>query len=303
MTSDLRGQGGTRPALPEVLALDGGGSRCRLAAEFAADGDRVVVESGPANISSDLAGGIAAVLEAVAKLAGELELSSARLWQLPMYAGLAGVTGPELAVRVATELPFERVRVDDDRSAAIRGALGEDDGAVVHCGTGSFFAVQHAGELSTAGGWGAVLGDHASAMWLGREILSCVLDVHDKLGNSTALVEALNERFDSPSRIVGFARDATPAEFGALAPLVTRAAAQGDVAACHLMRRGAEHICGVIGRLGWQSGAKICLTGSLAPHYHDYLDAQFARDVAPAKGEPIDGAISLAREFERELCT
>ncbi|MEM7378693.1 MAG: BadF/BadG/BcrA/BcrD ATPase family protein [Pseudomonadota bacterium] len=285
--------------LPEVLAVDGGGTRCRVAAVL--NGRTRVAESGCANVSNDLDGAIESIGDALGALAAEMGLDPGALHGIPTFAGLAGVTGTEVVSAVAARLPFRRLRVEDDRAAAIRGALGGQDGAIAHCGTGSFFAVQRGGVVRASGGWGADLGDEASAMWVGRAVLAEVLNVHDGLSQPSALTESLLDHIGSPTEIVRFARRATPADFGGLAPRVTAAAVDGDAVAQRVVRRGADFVAGLLPRLGWQVGMPVCLTGGMARFYTADLRRTLSADVVAPIGEPIDGAVALALEFRREI--
>lgn len=280
---------------PEILAVDGGGTRCRVACVVA--GKRHLVETGSANASTDLAGSISEVAQGLAALAAQIGLSLDSFRDVPAFVGLAGVVSPDIARAVADGLPLRRVRVEDDRPASVRAALGPQDGATAHCGTGSFFAVQRGGAIRLSGGWGSVLGDEASAQWLGRRALLATLDVADGLRRETDLSAGLLREFGSTAGIVAFAAKATARDFGALAPRVTDAETRGDAVAEALLQCGADHISRTLIAMGWDSGLPICLTGGLAAHYRDYLPRDMAIRVAEPKGEPIDGALSLAQDL------
>ncbi|KPA20710.1 Glucosamine kinase GspK [Shimia sp. SK013] len=282
-----------------VLAIDGGGTRCRIALRTSS-GD-VVAETGPANVSSDFTAAIAEIetgLEAV-RLRSKLSLAAFR--QLPAYAGFAGVTGKEIANRVAAKLPFDRVRVEDDRRAALRGAVGARDGFVAHCGTGSFVAAQIGGQTVLAGGWGPVLGDPSSAQWVGRQSLGRTLNVADGLAENTPLAEALMNRFRNTAGIVAFAARATPADFGSLAPDVTRYANARDSMATGIMHDAAFGIATTLRGLGWRVGLPICLTGGIGPLYAGYMPEEMMVDLTKPLGEPLSGGLSLAQDFSKEI--
>ncbi|WP_425101913.1 BadF/BadG/BcrA/BcrD ATPase family protein [Tropicibacter sp. S64] len=280
-----------------VLAIDGGGTRCRVAAQ----GDVVtVVETGSANASTDFDGTVRQVLQGLEKLADRLSLSTRALAAAPTFIGLAGVTGPEIAGRLRAALPFDTVRIEDDRVAAVRGVLGQRDGVLAHCGTGSFHAAQAGGTIRLSGGWGPVLGDEASAQWVGRQALSLVLECVDGRRAMTPLAQGLLSDLDGAPGIVRFAGRAAPPDFGALAPRVTEHAQRGDALARTILRRGADDIARALRKIGWHTGLPVCLTGGIGPHYADYLPDDLRTCLAAAQGEPLDGAISLARDLARE---
>lgn len=283
---------------PSVIAVDGGGTRCRLV--LAAGSGRHAVEVGPANVTSDFdcaVAEIAAGLESLAKSAG---MPMPALADVPAYVGLAGATDATVCARVAAALPLRRVRVEDDRRAALRGALGVRDGAIAHFGTGSFYGFQAGGNVRLAGGWGARLGDEGSAFWVGRTALSATLDAVDGLIAPSALTDALLARFDTPYGIVTHAAAASPAEIGALAQVVTAASADGDRVGREILTRGAEDIARVTEKLGWQPGMALCLTGGLGPVYRDYLSESLRNALVRPSAAPIDGAVELAQDFAME---
>ena len=126
-----------------IIAVDGGGTRCRVALD---DGRAIcVVETGPANVSTDFDGSVAQLVAGLEQLAQKAGVAVAELSPLPAFLGLAGIIGEDIRTRFRNALPLTTLRVEDDRPAALRGALGQRDGVVAHCGTGSFFAASSVG--------------------------------------------------------------------------------------------------------------------------------------------------------------
>jgi len=281
-----------------VIAVDGGGSRCRIG--WGTGQGTVIVETGPANVFSDFDGAISEIMGGLETLAVEVGRDVGSLSALPAFVGLAGVIDREIADRVAEALPFRSVRIEDDRPAALRGALGDGDGALVHCGTGSFLALRSAGDVRFAGGWGWQLGDEASAFWIGRTALGFALRERDGTGPATGFGQRLVERLGGVRGVLSFAGAATTAEIAALAPDVTDAAAEGDRLARSVLVAGAEYITDTLEALGWRAGLPVCLTGGVGPVYADYLPTPLLREIRPPMASPIIGALELAREFARE---
>lgn len=281
-----------------VIALDGGGTRCRLGLRAA--GAVTIVETGSSNVSTDFDGSVQQILAGLREIASRTGVPLDRLTGVPAFLGLAGVTGEEMAGRLRRALPFARVRIADDRPAALRGALGARDGLIAHCGTGSFFAAQIGGAMRFAGGWGPVLGDEASAQWIGRRALSVTLDQADGRHAASDLSEKFLGDFGGTAGIVRFAGTARPPDFGALAPTVTALAAGGDALARLVMQAGADIIAAALPDLGWRSGLPVCLTGGIGPHFAPYLPQPMQDAIVPRAGEPMDGAFALAEEFAHE---
>ncbi|MDA7427066.1 ATPase [Primorskyibacter aestuariivivens] len=283
----------------QVIAIDGGGTRCRVAAH---DGhETIMIETGSANVSSDFDGAVTQITEGLGKLAARLECPVEDLLAVPAFAGLAGVVDGAIADRLRDALPFHNLRVTDDRIPALRGALGPRDGAIAHCGTGSFFAARIGGTHHLAGGWGPVLGDEASAVWVGRKALALALETVDGRHAPSPLCAQLLTQFGGAPGIVDFAGSARPSEFGAIAPLVTQHAGDGDPIAMSILQTGAEDIARGLRHVGWTPGLAICLTGGIGPHFAPYLPEPLRSSVTEPAGAPLDGAIALAQEFAQEL--
>ncbi|WP_170331829.1 BadF/BadG/BcrA/BcrD ATPase family protein [Ruegeria arenilitoris] len=281
-----------------VVAVDGGGTRCRVACEV--DGVARCAETGAANVSTDFDGALAQVRAGLDALSRQIGVDVADLRGWPAFVGLAGVTDDVIAERLRDALGLTCARVEDDRPAAVRGALGAQDGLIAHCGTGSFLAAQVDGAMRFAGGWGSVLGDEASAQWVGRRALSETLCAHDGTQVQTGLTQKLLADLQGTAGIVSFAGYATPAQFGTLAPAVTAAAQAGDSVAVEILQAGADYIAETAKRLGWQAGRAICLTGGIAGQYAPYLPKEMQSALRPPKGEPLTGALAMAKEVRHE---
>lgn len=282
-----------------IIAVDGGGTRCRFLIE--GQGQRHAVELGSANVTTGFATATAVLREGIAALAAAAGLSEAALRATPAFIGLAGVKGESMIARVAGALPLDHVRVDEDRPAAIRGALGARIGAVAHCGTGSFLGRQAPDGLRVLGGWGTVLGDEASAYWVGRQLLSAAVNAEDSIVPRTGVIEGLSDIFEGPQAIVSFAFEAPPREVAALAQRVTHAAAGGDPVARQILQEGAAYLMRSLAHLGWQPGEPLCFTGGIGPHYTDYLPPEARGSIAAPEGSTMDGALALARDFSKAL--
>jgi glucosamine kinase len=286
----------SRPTL--VIAADGGGTRCRMRCTW--DGGYATVETGAANVSSDFEGALASLREGLDGLVRATGFAPERIAVAPAYLGLAGVTGPEIAARVAAALPMPLIRVEDDRPAALRGALGDREGAVAHCGTGSFLGLRRGTRVRFAGGWGWRLGDEASAHWVGREALSAALRGSDGTEPQGALGAALLDELGGPAGVVAFAHSATPPVIAALAPRVAEAATKDDVAAIAILRRGTEYIATTLRAMGWARGMAFCLTGGFAQAYLPWLPLDLRTALTEPQGSPLEGAVTLAYDMVHE---
>lgn len=282
-----------------VLAIDGGGTHCRFA--LWRDGESVVAQSGPANVATDFDGAVAQLNAGLAALSARADCDLDTLCALPAFVGLAGMISDDISARLHAALPLRAAKFSDDRAAAVRGALGDQTGFVAHFGTGSFFGAQRGDDICLVGGWGSILGDPASAQWVGKQALARTLEVVDGLLPASDLATELLNRCGGPAGIVSFAAQATPTAFGALAPEVTRHAAVKDHMAVGILTRGADEITRTLHSLGWAPGKPVCLTGGIGPTFAAYLPADIAADLAQPQGTPLDGAVSLAMAHSREV--
>ncbi|MES0862821.1 BadF/BadG/BcrA/BcrD ATPase family protein [Ruegeria sp. SCPT10] len=289
----------TRSSKPLILAVDGGGTRCRL---VLSDGEtRHKVEVGAANVSTDFDAACRELQRGLEALISQSGRSVDDIMHAPTYLGLAGITGDAIAQKLASALPCRHVRIEDDRGAALRGALGPADGFVAHCGTGSFIATQQAGTVRLAGGWGPVLGDQASAQWIGKRALSKALDHVDGVIASSQLAQDLLSHHGGAPGLVRAAAQMTPTEFGAIAPQVTELASHKDALAVTLLQDGADYLAGMMRTMGWCPGLPVCLTGGIGPHYAPYLPQDMQAALTQPLGDPLSGALALARAFQEEI--
>ena len=281
-----------------LIGVDGGGTSCRIALKWS--GQRTEAVFGCANVTTDFYGATKILRDGLYAVAGQAGVPGNQLQSFPAYLGLAGVVDEADAAAVVEALPLKKAVVEDDRRATVVGALGNADGTVAGIGTGSFLARRSGADLRLVGGWGLKLGDEASGAWLGRRLLTSVLDVVDGLRDGTSLTRDVFRRFErSPRQIVAFARKAGPAEFASLAPLIIEAAKAGDPIGRMLMDEGSDYLIRTAAKLGWQDQERLCLIGGVAPHYQDYLPNGLARCVVPAEGTALDGALQLAADIAR----
>lgn len=279
------------------LAVDGGGTRCRLA--LVLDGHRYEALGPGANVTTDFDRALDVLRSGFGALAGDAGLDLATLYSLPTYLGIAGVIEAAMAKRVAEALPFKTLRVEEDRPAALIGALGTGFGTVAVIGTGSFLGRVDGAGVRFIGGHGFVLGDEASGAWLGRAALARSLLAVDGIAPDSQLCRALRKRMGGASGVIGFARGADPAQFGALAPEVVAAAERDDAVASDLMAEGAGYLARALGALGWQAQERLCLMGGLGPSYARWLGPAMQMALVPPAGSALDGALELAARLAR----
>ncbi|NKQ55117.1 N-acetylglucosamine kinase [Amycolatopsis sp. K13G38] len=218
-----------------VVGVDAGGTSTRALA-VAPDG--VVLgtgRSGGANPNSNPPEKAAGHVEtAIREALGALEPASANACVIGM-AGTAKLTDPQVAAlfsAVWERLGLTGVRIVTDPEVAFASATPAPDGTVLVAGTGSIAArIRGRRMVSTAGGYGWLLGDEGSAFWLGREAVRRALDELSgtgRLGELTRSVLAAAD-VDAADRSLAWRRLITvvngeaPVRLARFAPLVSAA--------------------------------------------------------------------------------
>jgi glucosamine kinase len=292
---------------PLFIGVDGGATRCR--ARIVDREDNVVGEArrkASANISSRPARTVLRViLAAIAGAARGHGIAEAEWRRAYIGLGLAGADvvskREELVQLFRREGFFRGIEVRTDAYATWLGAFDGDDGAILILGTGSCGLAVVRGRESYVSGYGPEVSDEASAHWLGRNAVRRALWAFDGRIERTPLAEEILRRFhDSPEAIIKFAnsREATPAAFGALAPIIFDHARERDPLALALVAEAVADAEKMIRRLldlGASSvylhgGISEAISGLLRPSVRRYL-----KGPANLEGISLRGAVLLAR--------
>lgn len=237
-----------------VIGVDGGGTstRCvvadldgRIIARASAGGSNHRSSPDPAGHLVTALSGATAELDASQVLGGALCLAGAggagivRAREMAAVAwGDAGLAG------TPTVLP--------DIVACYASATAELRGAVLIAGTGAVAArIDQWAITRRCDGYGWLIGDHGSGVWIGREAVSRGLAAVDRRGPDSALAveipAALDIDADLPvdmltQAIVATVYESDPAALGQLSPIVDKLARAGDPVALDIVREAAEHL-------------------------------------------------------------
>lgn len=292
---------------PVVVGIDAGGTKTRAfvitrAGEIVGRG-----AGGGANLmtSPDPQGSIAAALQAA--LAGRRP-SAVVLSCAGGDRPSARERGRDILVRVlGRDIPVE---VTHDAQAALYAGNPQGCGVVLIAGTGSVaYGRNSEGDEQRAGGWGYLIGDEGSAVWIGLEGLRAAAHSVDGRGAPTSIVQNL-------LRELGVAElmDVLPLVYGqphpspaviASARAVGIAASANDMIAVGILRRGGNALARgatvVAVALGLADGP-IYLAGgafeqlpALATHVRGELLTMLPRAAVEAvREEPAMGAARLA---------
>jgi len=308
--SGPRGAGGEQTRY--VLGIDGGATKTLAAVLDLKRHSLHLGHAGPSNqdaVGTRLA--VKAVLEAT-----DQALAGADIDQDGLSAAVLAVAGTDTdsIARALHETRGEGWIVVNDVVGAWATATGARPGVGVIAGTGSnVFGVGGVGEETRtwrAGGWGHLLGDEGSGYWLGAQSLVAALHDRDGSGPPTALSDAAQRFFSSPSiealAASVYTTPLTKGEVAAFAVETSRLAAAGDEVARELFTRGAgllaRQVLAVIAHTGLSGGFPIGLIGSafragevfVSPLARAIHEVAPEAEIAPVQMAPVGGSLLLA---------
>ncbi|MGB3265982.1 MAG: BadF/BadG/BcrA/BcrD ATPase family protein [Microcoleus sp.] len=233
-----------------VFGIDGGGTKTTC---ILTDENSIVLGRGEAGPSNYQTQGIEKTKESI-QLAIERAVLSAKIdpnINLKIEAICLGLAGAGRAkdieivqfvvqnLQLANSLPVTRsilprnIVICSDCAIALVGGTGQEVGIAVIAGTGSIvFGQNRQGETKRVGGWGYILGDEGSGYDIAVGGLQAALKFYDGRGDFTALAEKFQghlglNNLEELVEVV-YRRGWGVPEIAALAPIVDRAAAEGD---------------------------------------------------------------------------
>ena len=222
--------------------------------------------------------------------------------------GSSGVADP----RAEELLPLldDRVRqvaMAHDSTTWYLGAIGDEPGVVVACGTGVVTLAVGADSVARVDGWGYLMGDVGSAFWIGRNALDAAMRGYDGRRQLTALTDVVARDFANieEAYLELQADDNRVARVAAYAAVVDRLAPSDPVAA-NIVAKAAAHLAEAVVAgshrvgLGRSEPPRGCAVGQvfassrLLHHFTEYLTLQWPNfALADARGNALDGTAEL----------
>ncbi len=279
-------------SFPDLLAVDGGGSGCRVA--LIVGGQRFDAQGGPTNLYETPDVGIDTLRTTLLRAASQAGIGPYDLANLPAHLGLAGVVTAEQSTYVARSLSLTNASIEDDRQSVVTGVLGSEDGTVAALGTGSFFARVTDGKMRSIGGWGHRFRDEASGTWIGKALIKKTLDGVDGLCDETEMTRRFVENSGGPLALLRTYHGASPAKIAALAPNVFAAAEAEDPHAVAILTQAVKDSLAAFSVLGWTPQDPATFTGSVGLRLAPIFAKATRANMKAPKGNALDGAILLA---------
>lgn len=205
-----------------------------------------------------------------------------RVDRAAVTAGVLGAAGSSGAGREA----FRTAAGEVWRAAGLTGAMAtvtdlevafaagtpDPDGVLLLAGTGALAARFAGGVLARrCDGYGWLLGDEGSAVWIAVRALRAVLAALDRRGQPTTLVDAARAHYGitetEPERTAQALIAATfatpPARLGGFAPAVGAAAERHDPVAADICATAAARLLHTFDSVGPPPGVAVVLAGSV----------------------------------------
>ena len=232
-----------------LLGVDGGGTRTRA---VLLQGDGRVIGLGESDSSNfnNMGEDVAAENLRLAALAA---FADAGISFSPVKAAFLGLAALKSEVDIARmtaaaesrELaPAGWIQVKNDLHNALAGGLDGEAGVAVISGTGSnCLGRDPKGNYFNCGGWAWLMDDGGSGFGLSHDALRTAVRMVDGRETPTPLLPAVLDFYGVPhpdcllERL--YNRKWTPAEIASFAPTIMKLAAEGDLAAMGVLRRGA----------------------------------------------------------------
>jgi len=288
----------------DIVTVDGGASRCRLAA-YSADGQmqaRVVVDM-HASLTLGVDEAWSHIEYGLQQLADEL--CKPPNWRPRVLSlGLAGSLQQHRREAFLALVPEGMQAIlNTDGYAQLMGATDGQPGICLAVGTGSVLHwLDEQGKTGMAGGWGFPVGDQGSGAWLGMQLLQLYIAHKDGHHCDSLMIPLLERRIGtSVSAIQQWTTQTRSGELATLAPLIFHAASAADMHAQALLEDAVEQ-CLKLVRLA-PSKLPIFVVGGIGEQLLATLGTQLGTRLHAPHGDALLGLWHLASTTQHSLNT
>lgn len=280
-----------------TVAVDGGASRCRLAA-YGEKGKllaRAEVD-GHASLSNGVDSAWRNIRQGLSALAVKQNLPLS--WQPDQLAmGLAGSLQEQRRRALLDQIPRAiHTLLVTDGYAQLMGASGGSPGICLAVGTGSVLHWQdRSGLQGMAGGWGFPVGDEGSGAWLGKRLVQTYVWHLDGKTQDAAIMTAVEQRIGSSiSEVQGWSTQSQSSVFAQLAPLVFEYASRGDALANDLLDEAVRHCLNLIALAPQE--LPVYVVGGVGEQLRPRLLDALATRLSRAEGDALHGLWRIAQQ-------
>lgn len=229
--------------------------------------------------------------------------------KISMFAGISGgISGnnKEILHDFFAKFPFAKCDNGSDAQLIVAAGLGDGDGIAVIVGTGSVAFVQKDGEMHRIGGMGYLFDNGGNGYCIGRDAIRAALCAEDGSGEQTMLHKLVTEKLGNTSAIASLGELYALGKRGvaSYAPLVFRAADEGDGVARNILRRNMKEIAVLLAtgrkKLGGAQVKAVFVGGLtnrweiLLPDILDQLPEKEYYELSVYQGRAVNGALALA---------
>ena len=286
------------------LGIDAGGSHSRARLTKRDGGVIGEAAAGPANARIGVEKLHAVLMSAARGAVSAAGLGANDMPLIEAGIGIAGISRPGMLRAVSQlDLPFRSVHFETDAAIANLGAHLGEDGATLVLGTGSVAHIK-IGEVGiTIGGYGFPISDEGSGAALGLSAMRHALRALDGRTKPTPLSAAVTAKFDHDTgRAIQWMDEATPKDYAAFAPMIMDYAEKNDEIARSIVEDAVRHVERFIETIFDKGAPQCALAGGLSRRLQPWLRERTAARLAEAKGDPLDGALILARSKASPDC-
>lgn len=297
--------------MPVVVGVDAGGTSTRALAERDGIEGALVVESGANVRFVGVEGATSTIGRAVERALNGTKLDA-------MHVGMAGggaeATREALRTGLQQRFPGAKVDISDDAHIVLRAGAPEGNAVALMSGTGSIVCADIDGTYFRCGGYGYLIGDEGSAYAMGKAAINLTLRVYDGRVAMESLFERIEEHLGAHGTqaiLDAVYLAAEPIQVtAALAPLVLRAAADGERSATKIVQGAALDLFDLVksivrlAQIGDREIPLVLSGGSFAQNslLTYLLETRIASEyphlvVTKDAPRPIYGAIALARQL------
>ncbi|MCC5851371.1 MAG: ATPase [Alkalimonas sp.] len=283
-----------------ILGIDAGGTKTLGRLLHPATGRSWQLKMGSASLTNDYNNAAATLYQLISNL---FELAQCRGEQVTVVAGVPGAGNVQLRTSLELHLAelCPQLWVTTDAKTSVWGANAGQPVAVVALGTGSVgMRLEANGEERQFGGWGFNIGDEGSGAILGKMAVRQVLDEFDRRRSfDSQLAKAVTAVIGTdPANILGWLKHAVVNDFSRLAPLVLPLAEQCPQAA-KVFERYVADVVALIDLTCLDVTLPVVILGGLAEGTLPHLPERIRRQVIPAAGTSVDGALLLAERWRQ----